>query len=89
MTSNLLQISLHIEEIRDVEALFNPFKISELQIKYPYIRWLDYFSALLPVDVKITQDEKVIVATPSYFHRLAEVLQKTSNRTIANFFAWR
>lgn len=50
---------------------------------------MDYFDAILRGDVQITTDEVVIVRTPVYFDRLAEVLQKTSNRTIANFFALR
>lgn len=77
------------EELRDYGVLFNPFKISELQVKYPYIRWMDYFDALMPRDVQIGSDEVVIVHTPAYFDRLAEVLQKTPKRTIANYFAWR
>lgn len=85
----VMQILLPNEELRDYEAQFNPFKVSELQIKYPYIRWMDYFDAVLPADMKITPDEVVIVRTPTYFDHLAEVLQATSNRTIANFFAWR
>lgn len=85
----IIQISLPAEELRDYEAQFNPFKISELTIKYPYIRWMDYFDTLLPTDMKIETDQVVIVVTPGYFDRLAEVLQKTSKRTIANYFGWR
>ena len=77
------------EERRDGEAQFNPFKVSELENKYPQIRWMDYFNALMPKDMKITQDEIVVVVSPAYFDRLTEVLEKTSNRTIANYFMWR
>lgn len=77
------------EERRDGEAQFNPFKVAELEIKYPHIRWMDYFNALMPTDMKITSDEIVVVVTPVYFDRLAEVLEKTSQRTIANYFMWR
>lgn len=73
----------------DFKASFNPVKVSELEIKYPYIKWMDYFNAIMSVDMKITPDEMVIVLTPGYFDRLADVLQNTSNKTIANFFAWR
>lgn len=50
---------------------------------------MDYFKALMPLDIEITPDEVVIVTTPAYFYRLAGVLQNTSKRTISNFFAWR
>lgn len=50
---------------------------------------MDYFNALMPTDTKITPDEVVVVLTPAYFDRLAEILRKTSKRTIANYFVWR
>lgn len=63
--------------------------MSELEAKYPYIRWVDYLNALMPNDMKITPDEVVIVSTPVYLERLNEILQRTSKRTIANYFAIR
>lgn len=39
--------------------------------------------------MKLPPTEVVIVVTPSYFERLAEVLNSTSKRTIANYFMWR
>lgn len=84
-----MQISLPAEERRDGEAQFNPFTIAELELKYPHIRWLDYFNALMPKDMKLSNDEVVVIVTPSYFERLAEVLEKTPKRTIANYFMWR
>lgn len=77
------------EERRDGEAQFNPFKVAELEIKYPHIRWMDYFNAIMPTDIKIALDEIVVVVTPVYIDRLAEVLEKTATRTIANYFMWR
>lgn len=77
------------EERRDGEAQFNPYKITELEVKYPQIRWMDYFSALMPTGMKIKPDEIVVVVTPPYFDRLAELLEKTPKRVIANYFMWR
>lgn len=77
------------EERRDGEAQFNPFTIAELEVKYPHIRWTDYFHALMPEDMKLSPTEVVVIVTPVYFERLAEVLEKTSKRTIANYFMWR
>lgn len=84
-----LSLSL-ITQIPVEELLeYNPFKVSELEVKYPHIRWMDYFEALMPTDVKITLDDEVNVPTPEYIRYLAGILQKTSKRTIANYFVWR
>lgn len=77
------------EERRDGEAQFNPYKITELEIKYPHIRWMDYFNALMPTDMEIKPDEIVVVVSPLYFDRLAEILISTPKRVLANYFMWR
>lgn len=77
------------EERRDGEAQFNPYTIEELEIKYPHIRWMDYFIALMPKGMELSKTEVVLVVTPVYFERLASVLKNTTKRTIANYFAWR
>lgn len=84
-----LKISLPAEERRDGEAQFNPHTIAELETIYPHIRWTDYFSALMPKGMKLSSTEVVVVVTPVYFERLAFILQNTTKRTIANYFAWR
>lgn len=76
------------DEIQDSVAPFYSFKVSELQIEYPHIKWMDYFNAIIPTDMKITPDDVVFVQG-GYMDRLAEVWQKTSKRTITNYFVWR
>lgn len=83
------QITLPAEERRDGEAQFNPHTIAQLETKYSYIKWMDYFTALMPKNMKLPYDEIVVVVTPIYFERLAEVLNNSTKRTIANYFAWR
>lgn len=77
------------EERRDGEAQFNPNTIEELESKYPHIRWMDYFNALMPKGMKLLKTEVVVVVSPKYFERLASILENTTKRTIANYFAWR
>lgn len=84
-----MQISLPNEERRDGEAQFNPYTIAELETKYPHIQWMKYFAALMPTSIKLTHAEVIVVVTPIYFERLADVLANTSSRTIANYFGWR
>lgn len=44
---------------------------------------------MMPKGMELPESEVVIVVTPSYFEGLAEVLNTTSKRTIANYFMWR
>lgn len=87
--SHFIKISLAAEDRRDGEAQFNPYTIAEMETMYPHIKWMDYFNALMPKSIKLTHAEVVVVVTPIYFERLAEILAKTSKRTIANYFCWR
>lgn len=84
-----MQISTPAEERRDGEAQYNPHTIHDIQIKYPYIRWLDYVNGIMPEDMSVTENEVVVVITPVYFERLGEVLEATPKRTIANYLMWR
>lgn len=83
------QISAPNEERRNGATQFNPFTIGELEKKFSHIRWSDYFDALMPESVRLSKDEEIVVVSPLYFERLADVLKNTTKRTIANYFAWR
>lgn len=48
-----------------------------------------YFHALLPASMRLTETETIVVASPAYFDKLAEVFETTTKRTIANYFMWR
>lgn len=63
--------------------------VSELQKKYPYVNWLDYFNSLLPEELTIDEDEPINVSVPSFFEDLATLLSATPNRVIANYMMWR
>lgn len=43
----------------------------------------------MPDSIKLPNSEEVMVVSPTYFDRLADVLEKTPKRTIANYFMWR
>lgn len=44
---------------------------------------------MLPNGTEVTENEIVINATPFFFGQLEEVLNSTSNHTIANYLMWR
>lgn len=77
------------EERRDGEAQFNPHSIAQLEIAYPNIPWMEYFTALMPKDMKLSRTEIVTVVSPQYFERFSKMLKHTPRRIIANYFAWR
>lgn len=60
-----------------------------MQQKYPYVQWVDYINAILPKKLSVDENEVIVVAVPSYFEKLAELLRNTPSRTIANYILWR
>lgn len=77
------------EKRRDANALYNPFKLSDVQKKYPYVNWVEYINVLLPKSLQIDENEVIVVSVPSYFDSLGKLLAETSSRTIANYMMWR
>lgn len=69
--------------------MFNPTKLSDVQKDYPYINWVDYCNALLPEGINVTDDDIITVTVPSFFAKLATLLEETPKRTIANYLIWR
>lgn len=83
------QISLPREELRNSTALYNSYTIKELQISYPYLDWLDYINAFLPANLNVDENEIVINTVPTFFEQLADILNSTSKRTMANYLLGR
>lgn len=63
--------------------------IKQLQTNYPYINWLDYINALLPKNVQVDENERVINNDVGFFEKLGGVLESSSKRSIANYLLWR
>ena len=70
------------EKRRNATALYNPMTIKQLQVKYPYVQWLDYFNAILPKEVQVTDDEVIVVSVISFFDELGKLLEKTPKRLV-------
>lgn len=82
-------MSLTDEERRNKSLIYNPFTINELQTTFPFINWLDYINWHLQELVQINETEVVNVVEKNYLSQLNAILQSTSKRTIANYYAWR
>lgn len=77
------------EDRRNQSALYNPFTITQLQTKFPYINWLDHINWNLHDLLQVNRNEVIIVLDVNYLHQLGQIIQATPKRTIANYFAWR
>lgn len=67
----------------------NEFSVQELQKIFPSVNWVEYIDWSLFNGVPFNESEIVIVPDKNYFLQLEPLLQSTSKRTIANYFAWR
>lgn len=74
---------------RNLSLVYNPFTIRELQATFPYVDWLEYFNWNFQSIQRLDEHELIIVVDTNYLHQLNGLLQMTSNRTLANYFAWR
>lgn len=77
------------QQRHDTLVVYNLFTIQDLQTVYPYVNWLEYFNNNFHGILNFDQSEEVIVIDTNYLNRLNGLLESTSNRTIANYFAWR
>lgn len=60
-----------------------------MQTKYPYIDWIKHINQLLPANVRVDENEVIVVNAPKYFEKLGKLLASTSNRTLSNYLIWR
>lgn len=77
------------EERRNATLLYNPTKLSDVQMSYPYIDWVDYINSLLPNGITVNDSEIITVSVPTFFAQLGPLLERTPSRTIANLLIWR
>lgn len=78
-----------MEQRRNSSELYNPLTLKETQHKFPYINWIEYINELLPSNISVHENETIIFNSLSYFTDFGELLDITSNRTIANYLFWR
>lgn len=85
----LAKIAIPEGERRNQTALYNPYTLRQLQDSFPYINWINYMNSALLNVITVNENEIVIVDVPLYFRQLGSILEATSKRAIANYFAWR
>lgn len=75
----LAKISLPREDLQDLDKLYNPMKIADLQQKFPSVPWQEYINTLLD-PLSIGQDDTIIVESPEYLSGLEILLSNTPKR---------
>ena len=63
--------------------------LGKLVKEFPSIAWKEWFTAVLPSTIILTENEPVIVAVPSYIIELEKLIAITPKRTLANYMYWR
>lgn len=86
----LARIALPKDERQDPTSLYTSMSVNELQSKYRYVDWLEYFKVLFTdTGIVVDENEIVIVRNPRFMEKLGELLAITSNRTLANYIMRR
>ncbi|KAL5013750.1 hypothetical protein ScPMuIL_008020 [Solemya velum] len=87
---NLANVTIPQDQRRDNEKLYNRMTIKELKTRIPEFNWLRYIQLMFAhVNITIEESEQIVVYAPEYLEKIVKVLQKTSNRTLANYLIWR
>lgn len=86
---SLAKISTPKEKRRNATLLNNPISLKELQLKYNWLEWYGYISAILPPEIAVGEDEIINIQDLQYFGQLGEILQKTPPRVMANWLLGR
>ncbi|XP_055352436.1 membrane metallo-endopeptidase-like 1 isoform X2 [Paramacrobiotus metropolitanus] len=80
------------EQRRDATRQYNKMSLHALQNRTdPGLDWLRYFNLSMPDDVEpsVTWEELVIVNELDYFNKFLKLMHNTTQRTVANYIAWR
>ncbi|KAF2899680.1 hypothetical protein ILUMI_06498, partial [Ignelater luminosus] len=85
----LAKFSLSPEERQDLTKLLNYMTIKELQEKFPKIPWLNYINGILHSEIKLRENDTVLVLVPSYFSSLEKLIENTPKRVLANYAIFR
>ncbi|QQP37726.1 Uncharacterized protein FKW44_018103, partial [Caligus rogercresseyi] len=86
----LAAASLPKEERRNASKLYNPMRLRDMDDLLPGVNFTNYVNKILTKDIiQVDEDERVIVGTPIYLRRLADILKKEPKRIVANYLLGR
>lgn len=96
LEKRIAQISVPDDQRRNQNTMYFPYTIDQLNSKYAYFRWLDFFTPLINDIKKVDGGTTVIIASPPYFEGLKQIVDEyTSDQTsqnwkdMNNYLIWR
>eukprot|EP00299_Pterocystis_sp_00344_P008899 c3563_g1_i1.p1 GENE.c3563_g1_i1~~c3563_g1_i1.p1 ORF type:complete len:730 (-),score=186.76 c3563_g1_i1:6-2195(-) len=89
--TELANVSLKREDMRDPEKLYNKHTLDWLMLDTPNLPWVKYFVELFGTDADVTVDVDLDlnVAVPTFFTGLNQILSNTSIDTLKPYFRFR
>ena len=87
--TKLAEISWSNEELSDPIKTYNPMKLTDIQ-KSKGFEYGQYLKRLYePLNLAINYDELVVInMTPSYFEKLAGLIERTPSRILRHYLLW-
>lgn len=79
------------DDRRNSTRLYNRKSISDLYILFPKVEWLTFFLQITPSSIHdlISNDTQIIVAEVNFLVSATALLNRNSNRLLANYIFWR
>ncbi|KAF9952172.1 hypothetical protein BGZ70_000702 [Mortierella alpina] len=82
----LAAASTDMDDLNDSVKTYNPRTLEEIETLTPSIDWLLLLQSVLPDGTNAPA--RIIVTSPTYQQNLEGLLQKTSAKTLQNYFTW-
>ncbi|KAF9367552.1 Neprilysin-4, partial [Podila verticillata] len=83
---SLAEIGSSPEEMMDPLLTYNPMNVSQIAALAPSVDWPWFLEKALPPGMQVP--EPLTVSSKDYLSKLEALFQKTSPKTMQNYFAW-
>lgn len=87
--AQMVDFEVALSKIAKNEDTWTNFTVDALKSRYPFVPWTAYFYRLLPSGVHLADSDVVVIEDPAFLDALQELLQNTSDRTVANYVVGR
>ncbi|XP_035206975.1 neprilysin-2-like [Stegodyphus dumicola] len=74
------------EQRRDLDAMYHKYTVNQLAQEVPKINWMKYFNGVLRAEV--FENDTLINMNPSFIQGVADLINTTDKRVVANFLMW-
>ena len=93
LENSLANIKMSTKDLNDPEKAFNLQRLKDFKDNGGFpSSWTSYVKKLYQYndeDLKIKEDEIVIIADKTFYSKLGPIIEKTEKRTLFNYIGWR